>query len=167
MSEGGTLVEVGWLAINKTRIHLLKRRRSNKKVHKIHEEKSNLRVLPKKNVTIWSPQFEHSDVGYFEDHPRTSKWLITLGSCCPLSMATFPFANGRASWFLNKGDPNYVSVREDVSSSRTWTSHPSPPFFSEILWWNSPLSTIAVPCNSATAWAPWRSRSPRCVFFYI
>ena len=39
-----------------------------------------------------------------------SKWLITMVSFRPLTSLTgvVPFSNGRTSWLINGGDPNYL-----------------------------------------------------------
>ena len=50
-----------------------------------------------------------SKLGYLDDHPMTCKWLITMGSCCPLRIGLFPFQIA-FSWLVNRGDPNYLQV---------------------------------------------------------
>ena len=50
---------------------------------------------------------EQKERDHLEDHPRTSKWLITLVSCCPLSRVGLVI-NGRVSWLINGGDPNHL-----------------------------------------------------------
>ena len=46
---------------------------------------------------------------YLEDHPSGCKWLITMGDrFCPLNGVVGPLTNGRTSWLINGGDPNYL-----------------------------------------------------------
>ena len=46
---------------------------------------------------------------YLEDHPMTCKWLVTMVIVRPLN-GVIPHINGRTSWLINGGDPNYLQV---------------------------------------------------------
>ena len=46
-------------------------------------------------------------IPYLEDHPRTSKWLITMGPLSPLRIGLFSLQMA-LFWLINGGDPNYL-----------------------------------------------------------
>ena len=68
-------------------------------------------VLGPSHVVVWDvlPSTVYFRGGsYWEDHPMTCKWKITMVIVSPLSRVVGPLPNGRTLWLRNGGDPNHL-----------------------------------------------------------
>ena len=120
---------------------------------------------------MWSPHWGYRQqcwarntqrISHLEDHPMTSKWLITMVIVSPLRIGLFHFQMG-VSWLINGA--YYPLTNWDDPPSRTWRQPLALPTSSSSRV-SSERLTYPVPCKRTLRHGTLvRSIIPRLAFF--